>query len=54
MLEQPHFTFADLVIAGFPREHFFRGYLGAPAVITVEPLKQIPLQEILLLEEILG
>jgi hypothetical protein len=32
LLEQSHFTFADLFRAGFPREHFFRGFLGAPAV----------------------
>jgi hypothetical protein len=33
-------------------EHFFRRFLGAPVVITT--LEQIPLREILLLEEILG
>jgi hypothetical protein len=50
-LEQPHFTYADLFRAGLPGGAFFRGFLGAPAVITLE---QIPLREILLLEEIPG
>jgi hypothetical protein len=39
--------------AGFPGEHFFRGYLGALVVIR-DTLEQIPLREILLLKEILG
>jgi hypothetical protein len=53
MLEQPHFTYPDIFRAGFPGGAFFRGFLGAPAVIrnTLEP---IPLREILLLEEIPG
>jgi hypothetical protein len=53
-LEQPHFTYADLFRAGLPGgAFFFRGFLGAPAVIR-HTLEQIPLWEILLLEEILG
>jgi hypothetical protein len=52
-LEQPHFTCMDLFRAGFPGEHFFRGFLGAPAGIRAT-LEQILLQEILLLEKILG
>jgi hypothetical protein len=51
--EQPHFTYADLFRAGLPRGAFFQGFLGAPAVIR-HTLEQIPLCEILLLEEIPG
>jgi hypothetical protein len=51
-LEQPHFTFLSLFRAGFP-ESIFCGFLGAPAVIRATP-EQIPLWEIMLLEEILG
>jgi hypothetical protein len=46
ILEQPHFTWADLFTARFPGEHFLRGFLGAPVVITAT-LEQIPLREIL-------
>jgi hypothetical protein len=54
-LEQPHFTYADLFRVGLPGGAFFRGFLGTPAVIghTLQ-LQQIPLREILLLEEIPG
>jgi hypothetical protein len=52
-LEQPHFTYADLLRAGLPGGAFFRGFLGAPVVIR-HTLEQIPLREILLLEEIPG
>jgi hypothetical protein len=52
-LEQPHFTYADLVKAGLPGGAFFHGFLGAPAVIR-HTMEQIPLREILLLEEIPG
>jgi hypothetical protein len=53
MLEQPHFTYADLFRAGLPGGAIFRGFLGAPVVIR-HTLEQIALREILLLEEILG
>jgi hypothetical protein len=53
MLEQPHVANADLFTAGLPAEVFFRGFLGAPVVIR-HTLEQIPLREILLLEEIPG
>jgi hypothetical protein len=52
-LEQPHFTYADLFRPGLPGGAFFRGFLGAPAEIR-HTLEQIPLWEILLLEEIPG
>jgi hypothetical protein len=52
-LEQPHFTYADLFRAGISGGPFFRGFLGAPVVIR-HTLEQIPLREILLLEEIPG
>jgi hypothetical protein len=52
-LEQPHFTYADFFRAGIPGGAFVRGFLGAPAVIR-HTLEQIPLREILLLEEIPG
>jgi hypothetical protein len=53
MLEQPHFTYADLFRAGLPGGAIFRGFVGAPAVIR-HTLEQIALCEILLLEEIPG
>jgi hypothetical protein len=39
--------------AGLPGEHVFREFSGPPAVIRAT-LEQIPVREILLLEEILG
>jgi hypothetical protein len=53
MLEQPHFTCTNLFRAGYSGENFFLEFLGAPAVIRAT-LEQIPLREILLLEDILG
>jgi hypothetical protein len=53
LLEQPHFTYADLCRAGLPGGASFQGFLGAPAVIR-HTLEQIALREILLLEEIPG
>jgi hypothetical protein len=43
----------DLFRAGLTGGSIFRGFFGAPAVIRAT-LEQIPLPEILLLEEILG
>jgi hypothetical protein len=53
MLEQPHFTYADLFREGLLGGAIFRGFFGAPAVIR-HTLEQIALWKILLLEEIPG
>jgi hypothetical protein len=52
-LEQSHFTYADLFRAGLPGGVFFRGFVGALAVIR-HTLEQIPLREILLQDKIPG
>jgi hypothetical protein len=53
MLELPHFTFADTLWSRISKGAFFRGFLGAPALIRTT-LEQIRLREILLLRGILG